>query len=90
MQHAQPGMLMGDQDYRELLTLRELLMDVQNINLLNQNTLVQNRTSQPAIQQNTPIGPTVATDLPAKNPPSSAQLEEAVAHINGNYIFKYL
>lgn len=57
-------------------------MDVQNINLLNQNTLVQNRTSQPAIQQNTPIGPTVATDLPAKKSPSSAQLEEAVTHIN--------
>ncbi|MDO8314869.1 MAG: flagellar protein FlaG [Rugosibacter sp.] len=61
-------------------------MDVQNINLLNQNTLVQNRTSQPAIQQNTPpntpIRSAVATDLPAKNPPSSAQLEEAVTHIN--------
>ncbi len=66
-------------------------MDVQNINLLNQNTLVQNRTSQPAIQQNTPpntsigytpIGPSVATDLPAKKPPSSAQLEAAVTHIN--------
>ncbi|MES2238394.1 MAG: flagellar protein FlaG [Pseudomonadota bacterium] len=57
-------------------------MDVQNINLLNQNTLVQNRTSHPTIQQNTPIGSAAATDLPAKKPPSSAQLEEAVTHIN--------
>lgn len=66
-------------------------MDVQNINLLNQNTLVQNRTSQPAIQQNTPpntsigytpIGPSVTTDLSVKKPPSSAQLEAAVTHIN--------
>jgi flagellar protein FlaG len=86
MQHAQPGILMADQDHSESYFGRELLMDVQNINLLNQNTLVQNRTSQPAIQQNAPpntsIGPTVDTDLPAKKPPSSAQLEEAVTHIN--------
>lgn len=59
-------------------------MNIQNMNLLNQSIPVQDRINQPAIaKQGTSTELTAAnTSLPPMQPPSSAQLEKAVSHIN--------
>lgn len=60
-------------------------MNIQNINQLNQYSSVEDRrVSQPAITQQDAVAalPAANTKLPAVQPPSSAQLEKAVSHIN--------
>jgi flagellar protein FlaG len=60
-------------------------MNIQNINQLNQYSSVEDRrVSQPAITQQDAVAALSAANItpPAVQPPSSAQLEKAVSHIN--------
>ena len=59
-------------------------MNIQSTNLLNQHIPVQDRINQPAItkQGTSTESAVVNASLPLVKPPSSAQLEKAVTHIN--------